>query len=1040
MISAFSHLHAHSYFSLLEGLTAPEELVQAAVTAGMPALALTDHRCLSGVVEFVEACQKSAIQPLIGLEVDVQWQGNHAPLVLMATETAGWSNLCRLSSGLLLEESSGAGLVLGIDVLAAHTQGLLVLTGGQRSLLDRFSATAQQDRALDWLNSLGELFPQRVYVELQQHTPEQEVLARRVAGLAKQAGLPVVATQDIYYLHPDQAELQRTLSAMRLNTRIKDLPEKETAPQSAYFATAKEMQQRFAWIAEALENISTVAESCRFELPLGEMHFPAVPLPPGKTAAQVLRQKAETGAKRRYGKITPIIRERLEHELEIIARRGYEPIFLIVEELLQFAAADGVPVSSRGSAASSLVAYCLGITNPDPLALNLYFERFLNPARSTPPDIDTDLCSRRRERVIRHVFETYGTDRVAMVGTINRFRPRSALGEVAKAHGITPAEVRQLVNALPHFFHPQMQTDEEKENPFGGLAAAYPRHQVVFEQAQALLRQPRHLSMHPGGILVAPQQITDLVPVMRSGGKGVTITQFDLESVERFGLVKIDLLGIRGLTVLGDVAEAIYSWRRSEFRSPMQVLAAVPLDDPETAEKVRTAQTIGCFQIESPGMRATLRDIQAHTRADVMAALALYRPGPLRGGLRDAFVRRFKGLEPVDHLHPLLEPLLTESYGVILYQEQVLRIAHELGGLSLTDADLLRRAMSHFDPGEQMKTLRRRFLEGSHQRGVAQETAERVWEMMAAFAGYGFPKAHAASYAQVAWQGAWCKTHFPAEFICAVLANGGGYYSQRVYLSEARRMGLTVRPPHINHSCPSFRVSYPQGLPVLYMGLDQVYGLTYQTQKQIMAKRPFTSLDDFLVRVDPRKTEVENLVRCGAMDGLGRIPVLLSALKAGVWHKGQPALFERSTENEKEWSLTERAQAQEEVLGVSVDVHPLELYVPQIAAAGAISMAEAVGRMGESLVVAGMRITSRRTRTQKGETMLFLSLEDLEGMLEVVFFPQIYQQYRQHLRGSGPYLIRGTLEWDVERGEPWLRAEKVRNLAGMNEKQNTYRR
>ena len=380
--------------------------------------------------------------------------------------------------------------------------------------------------------------------------------------------------------------------------------------------------------------------------------------------------------------------------------------------------------------------------------------------------------------------------------------------------------------------------------------------------------------MHPGGVLVAPDLITNWVPVLRSASKDFHITQFDLDGVEAIGLVKIDLLGIRGLSVLGDVAEMIYSWRRTEYQHALQVLEEIPNEDTETSERVRNAQTIGCFQIESPGMRSTLKDIQAKTIQDITAALALYRPGPLRGGLHDAFIRRFKGLEKVEQIHPILEPVLAESFGVILYQEQVLRIAHEVGGLSLADADLLRRAMSHFDPGEQMITLRSRFLEGFQKKGVPTETAEKVWEMMAAFAGYGFPKAHAASYARVAWQAAWCKTHFPAEFMVSVLANGGGYYSQRVYLSEARRMGLQVNPPHVNYSTRRFSVRYPNGQPVLYMGLDQVYGLSSPTQKRIMQGRPFTGINDFLTKVDPRKAEIENLVRCGALEGLGKIPSL----------------------------------------------------------------------------------------------------------------------------------------------------------------------
>jgi DNA polymerase III alpha subunit len=424
----------------------------------------------------------------------------------------------------------------------------------------------------------------------------------------------------------------------------------------------------------------------------GVAHMPAVPLPPGLSAAEHLRRKAYEGARGLYGRLSARVRERLEHELQVIASMGYEPVFLIVDELLEYARRSGVPFSSRGSAASSLVAHCLGITSPDPLRLNLYFERFLNPARTTPPDIDTDLCSRRRDAVIQHVCDVYGAERVAMVGTINRFRPRSALGEAAKAHGLPAAEVRALVEQLPQAFWgvSRMTSAGEPALPFSELRGSHRSASTsVFDDAAALLKLPRHLSVHPGGVVVAPGSLTELVPVMRSGSKGVTITQFGLEAVEALGLVKIDLLGIRGLTVLGDVAEFIHQERSAEYPDLLAVLDSTPDDDPATAERVESGATIGCFQVESPGMRATLREIRARTPDDLMAALALYRPGPLSGGLKEAFVRRFKGEEKVEHLHPALTALLDETFGVILYQEQVLRIAHDLAGFSLAEADLL---------------------------------------------------------------------------------------------------------------------------------------------------------------------------------------------------------------------------------------------------------------------------------------------------------------------------------------------------------------
>ncbi len=1033
----FVHLHVHSYYSFLEALPSPGELARAAAAQGMAALALTDHLNLTGGVEFYLACQAAGLRPILGLEVDVALPAElgfapPGPLVLLAMDLKGWSSLCGLCSALWMSASP----VGSLEQISNYAEGVLCLSGGRRGLAGRLLAARQPNAAAALLAELRAAFPERLYVELHVPSPEENQPAVALAALARQLKLPVVAAQDSYYLTPQEAALQRTLAAIRLNRPLNDLPREAAAPPGSAFSSVEEMSARFAGLPEALAATQEVAGRCRLELPIGQTHFPTVPLPPGLSAAEFLRQKAEAGAKRLYGGVTPAIRQRLDGELEVIAARGFEPIFLIMQEILDYARRAGVVFSSRGSAASSLVAHCLGVTSPDPLGLDLYFERFLNPARATPPDIDTDINSSRRDGVIRHVFEQYGPQRVAMVGTINRFRPRSALGEVAKAHGLSPGEVRQLVERLPRFYRHGAMTEEGQptgNSPYAELESAFPgaRYRPIFHQARALLGLPDHLSVHAGGLVVAPGRITDLAPVQRSGAKGVTITQMDLESVGRLGLVKIDLLGIRGLTVLGNVATRIHSWQRSEYAAPLDVLESIPLEDAQVSETLENGRTIGCFQIESPGMRATLREIRARSLEDLMVALALYRPGPLNGGLKDAFVRRHKGEEAVEHLHPALAPLLKDTYGVILYQEQVLRIAHDLAGLSLAEADLLRRAMSHFDPGQQMQTLKEHFIEGARLKsGVPPETAERVWELMAAFAGYGFPKAHAASYALVAWRSAWCKTHYPAEFMAAVLANWGGYYSQRVYLTEARRSGLRIHPPHIDHSQPEFSAAYPGGEAVLYMGLDQVRDLTRRTQERILRQRPFHSLEDFLARADPRPKEAENLIRVGALEGHGTIPALLRRLSRGAtWQPGQPSLFawEEDTQ-EEDWTLAQKLAAQEELLGASVDAHPLELYEQEIQAAGALTTVEAAGRVGQRVRVAGVRQSMHRSRTARGETMAFLSLEDLDGMLDVVLFPGVYRQARSALASPAPMVVEGTLELDPSRGEPTLTAERVWSL------------
>lgn len=1011
----YIHLTTHSAYSLQEGLTLPSDLAQAARASGMPALGLTDHRTLTGSIEFVHACHEAGIQPVLGLEVDLP----DDKLALLAVSMAGWTNLCRLSSALALRDEPEA--VCTFDLLAEHITDLIAIGSGD-------AADAQ-------LGTLKELFPGHMYLSIQNPARGLPTVNR-----ARKLGVPLVATQSVYYLTPEQESLQRTLAAIRLIQPLSKLSDQDVAPAGAYFTSAKEMESRFRHFPAALSATQEIAERCKFDLPLGVAHMPTVPLPPGKSAAQVLRQKAENGAQKLYGSITPEIQARLDHEIEVIARMGFEPIFLIVEDLLNFARATGVPYSSRGSAASSLVAHCLGITSPDPLRLNLYFERFLNPARSTPPDIDTDLCSNGRSSVIQHVFETFGAERVAMVATINRYRPRSALGDVAKAHEIEPTRVREMVTKLPYSFWARFEENEEGSlppSPFADLRVAYPApaHQKVFDEAEAILKLPRHLSVHPGGVIVAPGPLTDLVPVTHSGSKDTVITQFDLESVEALGLVKIDLLGIRGLTVLGDVADFIQESQPQRYATRLSVLDSTPQDDEATANRIESGQTIGCFQIESPGMRSTLREIHARNEDDIMAALALYRPGPLSGGLKDAFVRRFKGQEKVLHLHPALAPVLDETFGVILYQEQVLKIAHELAGFSLAEADMLRRAMSHFDPGKRMQELQHKFVSEAYaQSNVPIETGERVWEMMAAFAGYGFPKAHAASYASVAWRSAWCKTYFPAEFMAAVLANWGGYYSQRVYLSEARRMGLLVRPPHVNYSGRNFVVCRePQAL---YMGLDQVKDLTRGTIERIMRRRPFSTLEDFLARADPRPQEAENLAKVGALEGLGIIPAILSRLQSassrkktgGTWHAGQMSLFGWNENERDDWSTIHKMDAQNELLGVSMEAHPLEMVIDKISAARAISTIDAASRIGQRVTVAGVRQTSHRSRTAKGESMMFLTIEDLSGVLDVIFFPDAYRQAKHVITSASPFLVTGLIEMDVTRGEPTMRAEKVTRL------------
>jgi len=1015
------YLRTFSYFSFLESLNSPASLVKTASKNKIQTLGLTDHRYLSGAVEFYETCKIQNIKPIIGLSADIAYKGFQGQITLIAKDLDGWSNLSRLSSLMLVDDKP-----IKITELNAHRKGLICICGDSQGVLRKMVVQKSQFEKLpdQYLADISSIFKQDLFIEVQRYQNGPMKNEQAILTLSKHHKLPVIATQKILYEIKAQQSIYRTLVAIKNNASVHGLNKKLLPPGSAHFPTPREFKYRYQDLPEALKNLTLVTERCHLELPIGQTHYPGFPIPKGMSQSEYLRQKAYEGAKKHYHKLTSEITRRLAGELEIISSMGYEPIFLIVEDVLNHARKLGIATSSRGSAASSLVAHCLDITSPDPLALNLYFERFLNPARKKPPDIDTDIDSYRRDEIIQYVFKKYGIDRVAMVGTINRYRPKSALGDVAKAYGLSPETIRQLSKKLPSSF--RFQRSDDDSDPFSHLLSdeSIPIIKNVAADAKAILDIPRHISVHPGGIIIAPFPINDLIPTIHSSSLGLNHAQFDLEGIEKLGMVKIDLLGIRGLTVLGEVANKIQSWRSSEFGSGLEVLENIPADDGETANTISKAKTIGCFQIESPGMRSTLREINARNKEDIMAALALYRPGPLRGGLRDAFVRRFRGEEEVEHIHPSLSHLLEKTLGVILYQEQVLRIAHELGGLSIAQADILRRAMSHFDPGGVMKTLRQNFITGAyHRHNVPPETAERIWEMMAAFAGYGFPKAHAASYAQLAWNSAWLKTHFPAEFMAAVLGFGGGYYSQRVYLMESRRLNLNLSHPHINHSNHRFCVKYPEGEAVLYMGLTQVRDLTKKTVDSIIRKRPYHNLDDFLLRVNPQKKEAQNLIMCGALEGLTTIPSGLNRISFKQ-APGQMQLFSEASKSDK-WDTQQRLEAQRQILGVRLSMTHLEQFTEVIHAAGAVTTIEAQNMIGDKVRVAGMRQTLRRFRNKSNQMMGYLMLEDLEGSLRVMIPPQVYKIHFSELRNCESFLIEGIMEQDTTHNRTRLIAENI---------------
>lgn len=1015
-------IRARSYYSFLESLLSPAALAEMASKQGVKSLGLIDHNFLTGAVEFYESCRQFDIQPILGLELDIAYHQFEGRLALIAKDHSGWENLSKLSSLALADEKR-----INLSHINAHRKGLIALLGGYENFLQKliYQSPAFEKRDEQFINDINEIFSENCFIEVQRYSGGPLKNEPALISFSKQFNIKLIASQNIAYAYSKDHSIFTTITAIRKNLPRIQINGQEF-PQGGFSFPAKhEFSHRYRNLPEALDNLNLITERCSLELPIGKTHYPIFPTPPGISQSDYLRDRAYAGAKKIYGQITDQIKERLDYELKVIIDMGYEPIFLIMEDVLTHTREFGIPTSSRGSAASSLVAHCLNITTPDPIELNLYFERFLNPARNKPPDIDTDIASHRRDEVIQYVFNKYNSDKVAMVGTINRYRPRSSFSDVAKAYGLSPETIRQLTKKLPSGFRSQELS--ERNDPFGPLLQdkSIPIIKDIISDAKALLDIPKHLSVHPGGIVISPFPIKNMVPLTHSTSLGVNHTQFDLEGIEKFGLVKLDLLGIRGLTVLGKVADQIQIWHQKDYKNGLEVLEKIPAEEAKTAKIISSGQTIGCFQIESPGMRALLKEIQAKSYKDIMVGLSLYRPGPLRGGLRDAFVRRFRGEDPVEHIHDSLVNILDETLGVILYQEQVLMIAHELGGLSIAQADILRRIMSHPDSGEALKTLRSHFIQGAIDRkNISIEMAEHIWEMMAAFAGYGYPKAHAASYAQLAWYSAWCKAHYPAEFMCAVLGHGGGYYSQRVYMMEAYRMGLKIKPPDINVANHRFRVVYPQGEPVLYMGLEQVRDLTQKTIKSIIKNRPFQSIEEFMFKVNPQPKEARHLIICGAMEELTNIPQALQLIDAKRM-PGQMNLF-NTFSHEEDWSREKKSRAQQEILGVSLDHSLLKQAYEKIQSFDVISTLESENFIGQKVWVAGMRQTFRRFRNQSNQIFGILTIEDLEGSLAILISPQLLRRQSDDIQQEGPFLIYGVIE--SIRGQVSVFAEKIQLL------------
>ncbi len=1029
MSAGFVHLHNHSDYSLLDGACRLDRLVERVKGLGMPSLALTDHGNLFGAVEFYETARAADIKPIIGCEVYVahgsrhdrtrtaDGKGAYNHLVLLARNRDGYRNLMKLSSAGYLE---GFHYKPRIDkeLLASHAKGLLCLSACLRGELPQLvleGNLAGAKRAAAWYRDL--FGPEFYYFEIQDHgIPDERRVAEGLIELGREMGIPVVATNDCHYLAREDSEAHEVLLCIQTGKTMQDQDRFRFATDQVYVKSTEEMEALFQGAPDAIRNTLGVAEKCELTLDTERVQLPEFPLPPEfQEAEHYLRAVAREGLARRYPAIDADMEKRLQYELDTICQVGYARYFLIVRDFIEFARKNGVHVGpGRGSAAGSLVSYVLGITDIDPLKFDLLFERFLNPERISMPDIDIDFDYENRGRVIEYVLEKYGRESVSQIITFGTMAARAVVRDVGRALGMGYADQDRVAKLIPGELGMTLTRALETVPELKALSIQDPTHAKLIRCSLALEGLARHASTHAAGVLIAPGKLTDYVPVYRSS-KGDVTTQFDMVSLEKIGLLKMDFLGLRTLTVLEDAAR---------FASPDKggpvVLRDIPLDDPATFALLSKAQTIGVFQLESSGMRELLRKVLPDSFEDIIAINALFRPGPIQSGMLDDFAKRKHGKQKVTYMHPTLEPILKKTLGVIAYQDQVMQIANRLAGFTLAQGDLLRRAMGKKKP-EEMARMKQTFVEGCAKNQVAKKKAEEIFDLVEKFAGYGFPRAHSAAYALLSYQCAYLKAHHPEAYMAAALTSEVGDTDRIVTLvEEARRIGISVLPPDVNRSVSVFAL---EGSAIRF-GLTAVKNVGKGSVEAIVAAReaggPFTSIWDLCRRVDLKsinKRVVESLVLAGACDSLGGDRAQLFETVAGALSrsqelargasKDQVTLFgaEHAIEALEPplpavtaWPLQEVLRKEREVLGFYFSDHPLSPYRPLIEARRLADTARIrESRDGTELGFIGMVSAIKTITDRNGRPMAFVTLEDFEGSVEGVTFADLYEKNRAAL-------------------------------------------
>ncbi len=995
----FTHLHVHSNFSMLAGTRKVDDLAAAAAACGMDALALTDTDAMHAVVPFTEACAKLGVRPIYGAELTGEDGSTFLRAVLLARNRAGYSEISRLVTRRRLDGDFDFG-----EALAGVSENIYVLVSHEL-LLTRL-------RHLENLRAALPVAPGR----------DRDRERWRIAEAARRLGVETVAAGGVWFLEPKEHLIHRVLTAVRTRTTIGTLPCGAAAARDSFFHAPGSVMKVFEGREGPVAAAARIAADCRVDLDLGRRRLPAFPLPPGEDASATLRRIALRGLRDRMGDACPYVEkreamEKIDHELSVIEEKGLAGYFLICWDIVRFARSRGIRALGRGSAGNSLVSYSLGITHFNPLRHNMFFERFLNPEREHLPDFDLDFGTDDREVILKYIFRRYGNDHVAMIGTFSTLRARSALRETAKALGIPEGEIRQFIRTIPFYASIDRLDHLARVSPgAAGLPVDREPLRTLISIARRVGGFPRHMATHPCGLVVSPEPITDLIPMQR-GDKGYEITQWSMYEVEEAGLVKIDIIGQKGLAVIGEAC----AMAEENEGHPLHPERIDYLGDEKTKKLLRTGRTEGCFYIESPIMMQLMSQARCDDFGVLTALSSIIRPGVSSHGGKRSYLHRALGLEKAGKMHPAVAEVLRDTYGCLIYQEQVIRLAVAVAGMSYAEADGLRRCMSFKNiDGETMDSYREAFLRGARGRGISGETAGEVFRQIAAFAGYAFCKAHSASFALESFESAWWKANYPAEFMAAVLSNGGGYYGYEEYLEEARRMGLELLPPCVNRS----RVRHHGRGRQLRVGLMQVKGLTSMKIEAIVGARPFESLFDFLERVPASQSEVESLVRCGALSCFGRTrPELMWELRVlKAVDDGAEADVTSMLDLVPEipdFDIRRSLEAERETLDMCVAAHPLVMFEEALGELeGRVrltSSADLYDHDGSEVDLVGWRVTAKAARTSdKGEEMIFVTFSDTRGRFEAIFFPKVYRRVARELfRARGPYHIRGRVESDL---------------------------